>query len=331
MSNNKTPAPDDAPRFSKLCQSVTRDGKTVQVDIYADGDDGWLLEVVDHHGNSTVWDDSFSNEREALDTVLNAIDEEGIDSLIGAPPGRPSAALNQPLSEPEFTELDDFLSSLPDQEGAMDLYALEGFLTAIAIGPNFVATSDWLPWIWDPHAGEFAANSSSTDQFSKIVTLILRHYNCIVHVFSTNPTSFEPLFLRAHRWRAADCCEGFLNGLIFYYEAWDILSLEQPTWFKPFLLLTVEAEGAGPMPEEAESLINQIAPALASIHAHWQSKLGQYPAGLFNNDFDDDGPMFNTPVIRDGPKIGRNDPCPCDSGKKFKKCCGASAATPSLH
>ena len=28
------------------------------------------------------------------------------------------------------------------------------------------------------------------------------------------------------------------------------------------------------------------------------------------------------PFIRDQPKIGRNDPCPCGSGKKFKKCCG---------
>jgi len=27
-------------------------------------------------------------------------------------------------------------------------------------------------------------------------------------------------------------------------------------------------------------------------------------------------------VIRSGPKIGRNDPCPCGSGKKYKKCCG---------
>ena len=27
--------------------------------------------------------------------------------------------------------------------------------------------------------------------------------------------------------------------------------------------------------------------------------------------------------IRQGPKIGRNDPCPCGSGKKYKKCCGA--------
>jgi preprotein translocase subunit SecA len=26
--------------------------------------------------------------------------------------------------------------------------------------------------------------------------------------------------------------------------------------------------------------------------------------------------------IRTGPKVGRNDPCPCGSGKKFKQCCG---------
>jgi len=30
------------------------------------------------------------------------------------------------------------------------------------------------------------------------------------------------------------------------------------------------------------------------------------------------------PVRRDGPKIGRNDPCPCGSGQKFKKCHGAA-------
>lgn len=28
------------------------------------------------------------------------------------------------------------------------------------------------------------------------------------------------------------------------------------------------------------------------------------------------------PVKREAPKAGRNDPCPCGSGKKFKKCCG---------
>lgn len=34
----------------------------------------------------------------------------------------------------------------------------------------------------------------------------------------------------------------------------------------------------------------------------------------------------HTPYRRDAPKIGRNDPCPCGSGKKYKKCCGVAHA-----
>ncbi len=36
-----------------------------------------------------------------------------------------------------------------------------------------------------------------------------------------------------------------------------------------------------------------------------------------------DGKLANsTPIRREAPKVGRNDPCPCGSGKKYKKCCG---------
>ncbi len=37
------------------------------------------------------------------------------------------------------------------------------------------------------------------------------------------------------------------------------------------------------------------------------------------------GDMQVQQVVRSGEKVGRNDPCPCGSGKKYKKCCGASA------
>jgi hypothetical protein len=39
---------------------------------------------------------------------------------------------------------------------------------------------------------------------------------------------------------------------------------------------------------------------------------------------EDDTPQFEVvePYQRSGPKVGRNDPCLCGSGKKFKKCCG---------
>lgn len=35
-----------------------------------------------------------------------------------------------------------------------------------------------------------------------------------------------------------------------------------------------------------------------------------------------DGALVNNTYRREAPKVGRNDPCPCGSGKKFKKCCG---------
>lgn len=38
--------------------------------------------------------------------------------------------------------------------------------------------------------------------------------------------------------------------------------------------------------------------------------------------FEDGELIGETPTVREEPKIGRNDPCPCGSGKKFKKCCG---------
>ena len=70
-------------KYSTLCQKVTSEGKSVQVYIYEDGKGGWILEVVDEYGNSTVWDDPFKTDDEALDEVLDTIEKEGISSLIG--------------------------------------------------------------------------------------------------------------------------------------------------------------------------------------------------------------------------------------------------------
>ena len=42
-----------------------------------------------------------------------------------------------------------------------------------------------------------------------------------------------------------------------------------------------------------------------------------------NKWYYEDGEMVRSkPVVRENPKVGRNDPCPCGSGKKYKKCCG---------
>ena len=42
--------------------------------------------------------------------------------------------------------------------------------------------------------------------------------------------------------------------------------------------------------------------------------------------FEDGELVKDEPIKREAPKVGRNDPCPCGSGKKYKKCCGRSEA-----
>ena len=72
-------------KYSPLCQVVEREGKSVDVQIYEHDEGGWILEVVDAHDNSTLWEEPFDTDQEAFDEVILTIEEEGIDSLIGPP------------------------------------------------------------------------------------------------------------------------------------------------------------------------------------------------------------------------------------------------------
>jgi len=70
---------------SPLSQTITVDGKTVEVQIYRGGGSDWHLEVVDEFRNSTVWDDQFPSDADALEEAKATIKDEGIESLIGLP------------------------------------------------------------------------------------------------------------------------------------------------------------------------------------------------------------------------------------------------------
>jgi len=56
------------------------------------------------------------------------------------------------------------------------------------------------------------------------------------------------------------------------------------------------------------------------LHTHHERSRFQRLDGVWHYV---DGEMIKpAPIIRSSPKVGRNDPCPCNSGKKYKKCCG---------
>ena len=69
---------------SPLSADVKHDGMTVQVCIYRikGKGEGWSLEVVDHEGVSTVWDELFETDKAAFDEFLKTVGREGISSFL---------------------------------------------------------------------------------------------------------------------------------------------------------------------------------------------------------------------------------------------------------
>lgn len=72
--------------------------------------------------------------------------------------------------------------------------------------------------------------------------------------------------------------------------------------------------------EESKDLYDQNAERPVELDEVTLNKLAQ--AGYFRK---------TRPVERDNPKIGRNDLCPCGSGKKYKNCCMNSGKYETTH
>ena len=228
----------------------------------------------------------------------------------------PTDTTNTPLSDDEYAALNALLAA-PELDGrAMNLSTLEGFLTALAIGPNPVASDKWLPWVFDMEAGATGMAAAGADNAERIVALVTRHYNYMVEWMMQEPGSFEPIYDCGPEWGGApDWCEGFLLGTQLDSGAWSPLFVSEPTWFSPFMRLgTEDGRALNAVDENLERWSGAVTPAVISINAFW-SKLRykqQTSAG-------------SQTVVRETPKVGRNDPCSCGSGKKYKKCCGAAA------
>lgn len=84
-------------------------------------------------------------------------------------------------------------------------------------------------------------------------------------------------------------------------------------------ILAVEAGGVGDVTGVVEFVV-RFSEAGAVREFHERGRF-QHQAGCWYY-VDGDVPK---PVTQrnEGPKVGRNDPCPCGSGRKFKKCCGS--------
>lgn len=229
-------------------------------------------------------------------------------------PSNPLAGLDADLDEQEINALDAFLASPGLEDTAMDVAMMEGFMTALIVGPSLVMPSEWLPWVWDIEDGEVKPEFATDEDAAQVMNLVMRHYNSLARQLTESAEDFEPLFYFDPAWGVDEWCAGFLLGTLFDEDSWGALMESQPDWFAPFMLLgTDEGLEIVEREDDHEHWVLAIVPALAEIHAHW---LAQRTGGASPRQ------PPRTPFVRDAAVADRNDPCPCGSGKKYKKCCG---------
>ena len=220
--------------------------------------------------------------------------------------------LTNPLTDEELDELGDFLMSDATGEGALDISMLDGFLTALAIGPNNLPPSQWLPVVWGN-----GMVWQTTTQAGHMTSLVLRHANDILAYLRDEPETFEPLlYERDHEGQVVsiidEWCTGFVKGMALDEEGWHSLmeSEEGEDMLYPILLYGTEVGW--------EALENH--PEIQERHDEYVASLGERVMAIM--EWWLPTRKAKSTVRREEPKVGRNDLCPCGSGKKFKKCCG---------
>lgn len=223
------------------------------------------------------------------------------------------------MTEAELDQLETLLELDIFKGESLLLDEIQAIFCALISGPEPLAPSVWLPAV----LGE-APNWQSPEQTQQVTELLLRFYNDVL-AGMTSEEGLAPILYPVEEdsdeldfgaW-----ADAYLYGTELGDPDWldaagehaeDLSELLQPL----FLLsgaLKEDAESNGAVwltpAEESRAMAdaqNGLPDLIQDIYRFWRIK----------------GQPVKT-VRRDTPKVGRNDPCPCGSGKKFKQCCGA--------
>lgn len=143
----------------------------------------------------------------------------------------PASAVT-PLAPDELAALDGLLQRLP-ADGVMTLDGLDGYVTALLVGPPAllatVPSSEWLPLVWGgdgPGGTADAAPFASRRQRKATVVLVLRHLRHLSQQLHEAPADWQPIFSIAEQgpdeWvDARDWCAGFMQAVDLLPSAWD--------------------------------------------------------------------------------------------------------------
>ncbi|MFC3442145.1 UPF0149 family protein [Sphingobium rhizovicinum] len=204
-------------------------------------------------------------------------------------------------------DLDDIL--LTQFDDGMLLSELDGYLTGLIVSPDIVPPARWLKPIWGDAPPPFD-NAASLQHF---LDLMMTHHNRLLESLSM-PGDYAPILDSDPRtgevlWEM--WMDGFAAAMKLAPAGWNRIRASNDAEAKAALAGIIElATASARSPafgEEQQQRLDQRATDLLPIwiptlHA-WQRSNQQ------------DKPLAGKA------KVGRNDPCPCGSGEKYKKCC----------
>jgi uncharacterized protein len=227
------------------------------------------------------------------------------------------------------TQLRQFLSAPERPAHTLNYPELCGFLFAVASAPELLKPSEWLPLIFDDRD----ANYASMEEAKAILQDIMELYNQINEaVFEGKVRLPEDIAMAKHppanldeAAPLAQWSRGFLNGHNWLVGLWDaytpkdldeelgsclmMLSFFADKKLAEAYCKEVQKKPPPSVEEMAHTVVDLFEGAMAN-YAH----LGRSIQAVLAEQ------TANHPYVRQE-KVGRNDPCPCDSGKKYKHCC----------
>ena len=185
-------------------------------------------------------------------------------------------------------ELQQRLEAL-NNEGVMDAGVIDGFLTAYALNPEHPSKHDIYPYIFSEEG-----DPATLPEDDRILEL---------------------LDIRLNEIQAALAAKGGLDPVIFPLVD-DLIADDEINSLATPIIRNISPDDFE-TPEEAEQFVQEY-------------RGGEMPKNLEDALYDLVKAVFdlkqlvdpNKPVVREEPRVGRNDPCPCGSSKKFKQCCG---------
>jgi uncharacterized protein len=210
-------------------------------------------------------------------------------------------------------------------------HELQGFLFTVASAPDLVRPSEWLPLVF----GDGSANFENEGEAQAILGQIMDLYNAVNRGILDPPAGLpedcgfreDVLANLEDDAPVAQWSRGFSYAHRWLEEAWEEALPEELSEEFGAILMTLsffgsrqlaeafhmETSDAGWSLESMADGLREVFPEAVSEYARLGRRIASQVA--------EHGGAPGEPVRSE--KIGRNAPCPCGSGKKYKKCCGA--------